>query len=739
VTRLRAPSLSASLCPAALFLALAFLVLHLPYLPRSLEDLDSINFALGLRHFDVAHHQPHPPGYPVFIAAAKIAHAVVASEARALALLSVLAATLGVVALPVLFRLFGGTGDGAWPLVATAVAITSPLYWFTAVRPLSDATGLAAALAGQALTLAAETPRAVCLASFCAGLAAGIRSQVVWLTVPLLIVRGAGITRRALAVTIAAFAAGVLLWLVPLVALSGGPGGYWRALSNQGSEDLSGIRMLWTTPTLRELVEALYYALVAPWAVWPVAVVVMALAVIGVASLARERRSALTLVTLAFGPYFLFDVLFQETFTGRYALPLVVPVAFLASRGLRRLTLYPAIAIAAAVVVFDAHVGGTTIAAYSRQTAPAFRLLADMTDLRTLPAPVAGMDRREDLDLRRPIEWLGATAPTFARRLPAPPQHEWLELVKYWNSGGRSPVWFVADPRRTDIQLIQHLEPAEYRWALPYPVLVSGVRPNEMDWYRVDRPEWYVGEGWALTPEAAGVAAVDRRGPSFGPIEGWVRADVLGGSVVIGGRSFEPAARPRVTLSLQGTTPEETILQETVVAPGFFVEVVGLPLIDLQTRTPDYLRLVVRASPGARIAVEQFDASATRPLVGFGDGWHEQEYDASIGRRWRWLSERGQLRVSARRPVVLRLDGESPLKYFSHGSRLVVRARDRVVFDAILASDFSLTIPIADPVDVISLETDQTYVPAERSWRATQDHRRLGLRIFRCDLHSPAS
>jgi hypothetical protein len=62
-----------------ILLSLVFLALHLPYLPASLEDLDSINFALGLRQFDVAHHQPHPPGYPVFMLTAKAVHAVVPS------------------------------------------------------------------------------------------------------------------------------------------------------------------------------------------------------------------------------------------------------------------------------------------------------------------------------------------------------------------------------------------------------------------------------------------------------------------------------------------------------------------------------------------------------------------------------------------------------------------------------------------------------------------------------------
>ena len=48
------------------------LAAHLPALPPTLEDLDSVNFALGVRHFDVAQHQPHPPGYPIFIALGKL-------------------------------------------------------------------------------------------------------------------------------------------------------------------------------------------------------------------------------------------------------------------------------------------------------------------------------------------------------------------------------------------------------------------------------------------------------------------------------------------------------------------------------------------------------------------------------------------------------------------------------------------------------------------------------------------
>jgi hypothetical protein len=172
-------------------LALVFLALHLPYLPASLEDLDSINFALGLRQFDVARHQPHPPGYPLFILIGKAFDAVVRSEVHALALVSVIAGTFGVLAMGRVFRrLDPADASLAWPLAATGVAMTAPLYWFTAARPLSDVSGLAAALAVQAMTLGAGSARSLALASFAAGAATGLRSQVAWLTVPLLIARG---------------------------------------------------------------------------------------------------------------------------------------------------------------------------------------------------------------------------------------------------------------------------------------------------------------------------------------------------------------------------------------------------------------------------------------------------------------------------------------------------------------------------------------------------------------------
>jgi hypothetical protein len=767
----------------ALLLSTVFLAFHLPYLPSSLEDLDSINFALGMRHFDVAQHQPHPPGYPVFILIARAARAATSSEAAALGLLSAIAGALGVLAIAALVRRCDGGSSNAWTLAATGVAMTSPLYWFTAVRPLSDMSGLAAALAVQALTLAAGTTRELAIAAFGAGIASGLRSQVAWLTLPLLIVRGlggwgagglegtenkegkthvasrperAGHRDSATAVVpqppsplgpmTAAFAAGVLVWFLPLIAITGGPAAYWRALSNQGAEDLGNISMLWTTHTVRAVSDALFYAFVAPWAAWPMAVAMLAAAAAGIGWAVRHNRGALMVLAAAFGPYAAFDLLFQETFTSRYALPLVVPVAYLAALGLRSIPRNLGLVVAAAIAMFDAHVGGTSVAAYARQKAPAFRLLDDMAAAARVDAtpPVLAMDRKNAFDFRRPLVWMDGAMPHVAQQLAAPAQHEWLEPVKYWNGGGRAPVWFVVDPRRTSIDLVQHGDPMPYRWPLAYPALLSGARPDEMDWYRVDRPEWYVGEGWSLTPESAGVADADTRGPASAPIEAWLSRDVFGsaersalrtGVVMFGGRNFDRSRETRLVVEVGG----RTVIDGTP-PPGSFLRMLPLPV---EAAVADYSPLTIRATPGSRVAIEQFDASSRRPLIGFGDGWHEQEFNPRTGLRWRWLSERGviQLRaamtfnvdiVTSSTPITLHVEGESPLKYFDRPSVLTIRTGDRVVSTQTLDSDFSFDVPGLS-TGFVTFETNQIYVPAERSSR-TQDRRHLGLRIFRCEI-----
>jgi hypothetical protein len=533
-------------------------------------------------------------------------------------------------------------------------------------------------------------------------------------------------------------AAGGILWGVPLVVASGGPTVYWRALFSQAAEDLSGVQMLSTRPTVRELASALWLTLAASWARWEVAFVVWGLAALGVVHLLRRARVVLLALAAAFVPYLVFHLLFQETLTTRYALPLIVPIAYLAAEGAVALGPRIGVPIVVALSAFDAHIAGTSVAAYARQPPPAVRLLEDMRSAAkgTEHAAVFAADRRNALDFRRPITWAGDYMPRLDR-LPAPPKHEWLEAVKYWNAGGRAPMWFVVDPKRAQMDLVDHPDPIQYRWPLPYPGLIGGARPNEMDWYRVDRPEWYVGEGWALTPEAAGTAAEDGRGPGFAPIQAWIRRRTEPVTMIVGGRNLGVSSSSRVKLAVAGQPADEW-----VAAPGFFLRLIQLP--SMPAGGGDYVNVSIAADT-QDLAIEQFDVAPRDHVVfGFGAGWHEQEYDSRTGRRWRWLSERGELRVrSVSGPLTLRIEGESPRNYYPRPSRLLVRLGDSVLLDEKLSSDFSVTATIppqrGDPAGVhqITLETDQVFAPADRS-RRSADRRHLGLRIFNVRL-VPAS
>ena len=313
-----------------------FLVGHLPWLAPALEDVDSVNFGLGVRQFDVAQHQPHPPGYPLFIGLAKVSTAVARSlapadapytwpEAHGIALWGAVFGALSVFPLFLFFRALDGH---AWrAALAVAVTLATPLFWFNASRPLSDVPGLAVTVLAQALIVMAfarqqdarrgtdgaavdrdallASGRLFVLGAFVAGLAIGMRSQSAWLTTPLLVLVlvdrvGRDVAGALLGGTIT-YALGVALWVVPLMVLTDGPSGYLAAISSQAGEDLAGVDMLATNFTLRQLAMVLVRTFVYPWVTVPLAVAALVAAAAGAVAIAWKDRRTLLVLVLAVG------------------------------------------------------------------------------------------------------------------------------------------------------------------------------------------------------------------------------------------------------------------------------------------------------------------------------------------------------------------------------------------------------------------------------------------------------
>jgi hypothetical protein len=728
-------------------IAAAYLAAHLPFLAPSLEDYDSINFALGLRDFDPARHQPHPPGSPVYVAVGRVVLAIVSTlrslggtdaEAFTLALLSALAGAVAIVAVARVYAAFG-RADGMW---ATMLLAAAPLFWISGLRPMSDLPGLAAALASQALILEGRTsPRRLILGGLVAGVAAGIRVQTILLTLPLF----ALVLWRARAGwrPVAACAAAAASWAVPLVVDSGGVDGYLRALGSQAGEDFAWVNMLWLEPTPRRLAFTVYETFVLPWGSPVLAGVVAAAAVVGGVRLIAADRRALLLPAVAFVPYGVFHLLLQETINVRYAVPLLPLVAWLAARGtaaLGRLAPVAATPLVAGALLVAVPVG----AAYGREPHPAFRAVDDASRALASAPPGAVFAHHS---VWRALHASGGVLPPVAE----PPRlYEWLGPVNYWKGGGSAPVWFFADARRTDLALIDpeaRREVRRYRWAVADRPELSGSRPTGTDWYRIAAPGWFAEEGWSLTPETGGLASASGAGPDHRPITAWVRRRPGPLHLLVGGRHLGQPGDPPADfeLAVDGVVRERWRLT--------FEERNFLRFLDfpdgVQTGEGRYARVTIasRAAGGdgrrAPVGIRQFDIqSADRMLYGFGEGWHEDEFDPATGLRWRWTSERSVIRVQgASGDVGVTLRGESPLRYIDAPPTVRVTAAGRVVAQLQPGADFEwrVTVPGADVAragGAIAIETDRVYLPGPAE--GTSDERHLGLRIYDVSVY-PAS
>ena len=499
-----------------LVLAVLFLAVHVRSLPHTLEDIDSINFAMGVESFDVARHQPHPPGYPVYIALAKASTPVVGAvapswdrdrrAAAGLAVWSVLAGALAVFVIAEFWLAIGLTPVLA--ALASLVAVTAPLFWFTAVRPLTDTPAVLAALVVQTWMIrgwrnarmgSEALPRDWILAAAGAGLFIGLRSQTLLLTAPLLLWAIGWLIKQRRTVQAGwlagAAAAGALIWAVPLIWESGGMRGYLAALHGQGGEDFASADILVTKASWRMFQTTLRHTFTEPWLLPALANVVLLLAIVGTVGLRRYEKPARLAVALAFVPYLIFHLVFQETITIRYSLPLVVPVAGLAVVGLAALGTRVAVAGAAAIAIASLVVVQPRLEAYAGNPSAILHAFRDMQ--RALPAggdrnqsPVLRMHHQIWHVARRPLDWY---RPSWdAGPQPFPGDREWLGIVRHWTAGETRPVWLLADTTRNDVKLFDWRATerrGRYETSDAARSLIRGLRLDAADWWSLTRPD----------------------------------------------------------------------------------------------------------------------------------------------------------------------------------------------------------------------------------------------------------
>lgn len=111
------------------------LILYTSTRSISLDDWDSVQFAMGVERFDISAHHPHPPGYAFYICCGKTINLLIGDPKESLILMS---AILGALTVLVFFYLVKINYGQKTALFSSLLLTVVPIFWLTSLKALSD-------------------------------------------------------------------------------------------------------------------------------------------------------------------------------------------------------------------------------------------------------------------------------------------------------------------------------------------------------------------------------------------------------------------------------------------------------------------------------------------------------------------------------------------------------------------------------------------------------------------------
>jgi hypothetical protein len=237
-----APRLTSRLGLAMTFFAVG-VISRLPFRSQLLYHWDSVNFALGMEWFDVRLHQPHPPGYLLYVVLGRLVNLLVGDANASLVWISVIFGGLTASAVYLLGRrLFGQTEA----IVGALFTLTSPAFWFygdVALTYIVEAFFVTAIALVCLETLNGDWRMAL-FSALLLGLAGGVRQTTLALMLPLWLFSLRRCSWRVRISAVCLLGLTVIAWLIPTITLSGGLGPYLEASGSIGGGVLSGFELL---------------------------------------------------------------------------------------------------------------------------------------------------------------------------------------------------------------------------------------------------------------------------------------------------------------------------------------------------------------------------------------------------------------------------------------------------------------------------------------------------------------
>ena len=207
----------------------AVAISRLVFRSRDLYDLDSVNFALGMARFDTRVHQPHPPGYFLYVCIGRLVNFFVHDANLALVLISVAASMATVAMIYLLAQDWFGQRAAR---ISGLLFLFSPLAWFhgTVALTYSVEAAFSALLGYLCWRIHRGDAAFVVPAAISLGISAGIRPSSLVFLGPLFLFSLWSVPIKKSLLGLAVLALTGAAWFLPMIYASGGFANYFGAL-----------------------------------------------------------------------------------------------------------------------------------------------------------------------------------------------------------------------------------------------------------------------------------------------------------------------------------------------------------------------------------------------------------------------------------------------------------------------------------------------------------------------------
>jgi hypothetical protein len=190
--------------------------------------MDSVQFALALEKYDIPSHQPHPPGYFLYVMLGRFLNLFVRDANTVFVSISIIFSGLTVTAV---YYIGKEIYDRKTGILAAIIALTSPNIWFhgeVALTYIVEAF-FSTAIAFLCWRIYKGEHKYIYLSVVILGIAGGIRQNTIVFLLPLWLFSVKGLPIRRIIISLVLLALVCLLWFVPMVWMTGGWNSYHEA------------------------------------------------------------------------------------------------------------------------------------------------------------------------------------------------------------------------------------------------------------------------------------------------------------------------------------------------------------------------------------------------------------------------------------------------------------------------------------------------------------------------------